>query len=227
MIHSYSVYNTGIALVILSLAVVGMVIYQVPVRVVFKESIGMSGGEAVVMFGRSVVEDALAVVVSSGVPIGDGTELSCVVVSTEISFVIVVSILNPVVVFVLLGVVILIIFIVTESTVEAGVVALVVLVVLKLGKFVFTDVVWVKNGVIGAVECGVVNCGLSVDSGLASAGVEGEEIGSEVGEVFEAEEVEVPGTVSVLAGKEKAVVVLVSILELPVTEVTSDIIVPV
>lgn len=72
-----------------------------------------------------------------------------------------------------------------------------------------------------------MNCGLSVDSGLASAGVEGEEIGSEVGEVFEAEEVEVPGTVSVLAGKEKAVVVLVSILELPVTEVTSDIIVPV
>lgn len=141
MIHSYSVYNTGIALVILSLAVVGMVIYQVPVRVVFKESIGMSGGEAVVMFGRSVVEDALAVVVSSGVPIGDGTELSCVVVSTEISFVIVVSVLNPVVVFVLLGVVILIIFIVTESTVEAGVVALVVFVVLKLGKFVFTDVV--------------------------------------------------------------------------------------
>lgn len=88
-----------------------------------------------------MVEDALAVVVSSGVPIGDGTKLSCVVVSTEISFVIVVSVLNPVVVFVLLGVVILIIFIVTESTVEAGVVALVVFVVLKLGKFVFTDVV--------------------------------------------------------------------------------------
>lgn len=50
----------------------------------------------------------------------------------------------------------------------------------------------------------------------------------EVVEIFEAEEVEVPGTVSVLAGKEKAVVVLVPVLELPVTEeVTSDIIVPV
>lgn len=73
-----------------------------------------------------------------------------------------------------------------------------------------------------------MNGGLFVDSGLASAGVEGEEIGGEVVEVFEAEEVEVPGTVSVLAGKEKAVVVLVPVLELPVTEeVTSDIIVPV
>lgn len=73
-----------------------------------------------------------------------------------------------------------------------------------------------------------MNGGLSVDSGLASAGVEGEEIGGEVVEIFEAEEVEVPGTVSVLAGKEKAVVVLVPVLELPVTEeVTSDIIVPV
>lgn len=73
-----------------------------------------------------------------------------------------------------------------------------------------------------------MNGGLSVDSGLASAGVEGEEIGGEVVEIFEAEEVEVPGTVLVLAGKEKAVVVLVPVLELPVTEeVTSDIIVPV